>query len=609
MANINEILVESIAVAAPPPLITVSEWAERFRYLSPEASAEPGRWRNERAPHLVKPMDALSPHDPCQEVVCKFSSQTGKTEIMLNFIGYIMDVDPGPTLAIQPNTKPMGEAFSKDRIAPMLRDTPVLAEKFGTQRGKSRNSGESTIMHKAFTGGHLTIGGANSPAGLASRPIRFVLFDEIDRFETTKEGDAISLAVKRAKTFHNRKILKVSSPTYDDVGVDLAYSQCDQQFELRLKCPSCEESQFPALKHFEWPENEIDKAVYICEHCGEAHGMKEEGKIKSLSAWFQTKNDGDMSKGFWANQWASPFATWRETIDEFVKAKKTPSKLQTVINTAFAETWKEHAEQADPDSLITFAESYDRDSLPDDILMQTVGADVQKDRVEVQRVGWAYGGIPFIIAHDVFYGNPMESEVWAEVDQFLKKSLGGQGVAQAFIDSRYLTQYVYKFTKPRHGRRVFPINGESGLKEIVSKPKQTGAQRAMLVKVGIDGIKRTLLTMLKSPGDMIHFSSELDEEFYKQLTAEKMVIKKVKGFDRIEFVKTRDRNEALDCFVYAYAAMIGLNPDWEAIKAGIERRQITDDTEDDSEIAEETPEVRRRPLRKQRKKSGFVKRY
>jgi len=193
---LNQIRAAIWSILKPPPLLTVSEWAQAERYLSQESSAEHGKWYNSTTPHLVEPMDCLSSSDPCQEVVLKFCSQSGKTEIINNFVGYVMRQDPGPMLVIQPNMKPMGEAWSKDRLAPMIRDTPELKKIVSDSKGRDSNN---TIMHKNFPGGHITIGGANSPAGLASRPIRYLALDEVNRFEVTKEGDSGKIAKKRTQ--------------------------------------------------------------------------------------------------------------------------------------------------------------------------------------------------------------------------------------------------------------------------------------------------------------------------------------------------------------------------------------------------------------------------
>ena len=198
---------EIAQIVAPPPILTVSQWADRYRKLSAESAAEPGQWNTDRAPYQREILDAVN--DPaCEEVVIMSSAQVGKTELILNTIGYYVDYDPAPILVVQP-TLDMAQAFSKDRLAPMIRDTPALTDK--VKDSKSRDSG-NTILHKKFPGGHITMAGANSPASLASRPIRIVLMDETDRYPASAggEGNPIKLAEKRTNTFWNRKKIKVS---------------------------------------------------------------------------------------------------------------------------------------------------------------------------------------------------------------------------------------------------------------------------------------------------------------------------------------------------------------------------------------------------------------
>lgn len=573
--DIDELKKAVAAALLPPPIITVSEWAQEKRRLSPEAAATPGQWDNARAPHLIAPMDACSPLDPCQEVTLKFASQTGKTEVLLNVIGYIMDHDPAPTLAIQPNQKPMGEAFSKDRIAPMLRDTPALHGKVA--KAKSRDS-ENTLFHKKFPGGHLTIGGANSPAGLASRPIRYLLCDEIDRWEVTKEGHALPLSRKRTQTFWNRKILKVSSPTYEGVGIDAEYQNSDQQYEWHLACPDCGGHQFPQFRHFSWPDGEPEKAVYACEHCGAAHSLDCEDKIKATGEWVQVKDEGTHSKAFWMNQWASPFACWLDTIKEFLSAKDNPEKLQVVVNTAFAETWTEEGESVDDDALISRREDYGK--VPNGALVLVAAVDVQDDRFEMEVIGYGEHEESWGIEHRVIYGDPSQREIWEHLDAALLQRYDTEdgaklAIASVAIDSGgHFTQQVYDFCKTRQTRRVFAIKGMAGEgRAIVSSPapKRTGKnpRPVPLFTVGVDEAKKIVHHRLRisEPGPgYCHFPREYDEEYFAQLTAEKIVTRYVKGFPKREWVKTRARNEALDIRAYALAALYLLNPIWDALK-------------------------------------------
>lgn len=539
-------------------------------------------------------MDALSPSDPCQEVTLKFSSQTGKTEVILNFSGYIMDQDPGPTLAIQPNQKPMGEAFSKDRITPMLRDTPALKDKVA--KAKSRDS-ENTLFHKKFAGGHYSIAGANSVAGLASRPIRYLLADELDRWEVTKEGHALPLSRKRTTTFWNRKILKVSSPTYDDVGIDAEYQASEQQYERHLICPDCGESQFPRHRHFHYDSKNLENIKYVCEHCGCEHDQSLEDKIKGSGQWVQVKDEGDMSKAFWMNQWASPFARWSETIREFLNAKDDPEKLQAVVNTAFCEGWTEKGETVDETGLLARREEYSADELPAGVLCLVAAADVQQDRIEMEVVGYGEDDESWGIEYRIIYGDTTQQQAWDDLDKALKKtyqhSLGAVlSISTACIDSGYRTDEVYDFCKTRQSRRIFATKGVGGEgKPIVSAPskKRTGKEKrsVQLFTVGADTAKGLIYSNLRisEPGPgYCHFPTRYTEEYFAQLTAEKVVTKFTKGFPRREWQKMRPRNEALDIRALSVVSLRLLNPVYEQLKLIINNPSSTPNAVEDFRV-------------------------
>jgi phage terminase large subunit GpA-like protein len=502
---------------------------------------------------------------------------THNTEVILNFIGYIASQDPGPILAIQPNQKPMGEAFGKDRIAPMIRDTPVLAERFASAKGRDS---ANTMLRKSFPGGHLTIGGANSPAGLASRPIRYLLNDELDRWEVTKEGHAKPLAVKRTRTFHNRKILNVSSPTYDNVGIDAEYQSADQQFERHLVCPSCGNHQFPRLKHFTWVDKDPGTVRYTCEHCGEAHGQEREDRIKLGGFWHQVKDEGWRHKAFWVNQWASPFARWEETVAEFLNAGKDPERLKVVVNTAFAEGWEEGGEGLDKESLMLRREHYSIDLLPEGVLILVAGVDVQDDRLEWEVVGYGEGDESWGIERGIIYGSPAEPDVWRGLDQVwsrrYKHPLGAiLEVASACIDSGgHFTSHVYDYCEKRIHRRIYAVKGVGGEgKPVVSAPsnkKHGKIKRAFpLFTVGDDASKSLVFANLQNiePGPgYCHFPMTYGDDFFDQLTAEKMITKMVRGYQTRVWKKVKLRNEALDIRKYAIVALRLINPNYRAIQ-------------------------------------------
>jgi phage terminase large subunit GpA-like protein len=503
-------------------------------------------------------MDALSPQDPCQEVILKFSSQSGKTEVLNNFVGYIIDQDPGPILVINPNMKPMGEAWSKDRLGPMIRDCPVLTKK--VSESKSRDSA-NTIMHKKFPGGHCTIGGANSPAGLAARPIRYLAFDEINRYEVTKEGDSILLATKRSQTFHNKKILKVSSPTFPDVGIDYEYNN-SLQHEWKLKCLHCGEYQFPRFKHFIFEDR--NEPVYVCEHCGVEHPISDEYRVKKTGQWFIVNEGNPIKKGYWFNQWASPFAKWQETIDEFLDAKLNPDKLQTVINTAFAEVWTHQGKTIDENDLFARREVYPE--VPEQVEIITAGIDVQDDRLELEVVGWGAGDESWNIDYKILIGDPSQPEVWSMLTNSLRTVYANDdgvefAIASACIDSGgHYTQTVYDYCSRRPIPRLYAIKGVAGEGKPIVTPRQLIGYPAKkkVLTVGVDAAKSLLFSYLEQheigPG-YCHFPIARDSRYFNQLTAEKVVTKLHKGFPRRDWIKTRVRNEALDCRVYALCAM------------------------------------------------------
>jgi len=557
----------------PPPRLLPSQWAEKFMWLSPESSAEPGPYRHARAPYLVAPMDCLSPYHEADRVVCCFSSQTGKTTIILVFIGYSADCDPGPILAIQPNVTPMGEAFSKDRIAPMLRDSPTLAAKFGDLKARAS---ASTILHKTFPGGHLTIAGANSPAGLASRPIRYLVCDELDRWEATKEGDPLLLARKRLQTFRARRAAKelvVSSPTYDDVGISAEYAKCTQRHEWHLTCLHCGAHQFPALKHFQTTNNDPRSVRYVCEYCGAEHSLADADKVKATGHWHCTHDAGPAIVGFWMNQWASSFARWDDTLAEWMEAQGDPGQMQAVTNTAFALGWEGEGEKIEPHALSGRAEDWG-DRLPAAVVAITIGADVQGDRIEVEVIAWGPGLESWSIGYEVLPGEPTSGDVWDDLLDLHRQEWDtedGRSLKPAMmcVDSGAYTQHVYDFVKRAQSRTIVPIKGASGMErdQIAGDRRQRmkrTAHRARWGKpaeiLGVDAIKRTIYHHLSAaPGQVgySHFPTGRSDEYYLQLTGERLVVVSHRG-KRSErrWVPIHPAVEALDCRVYAYAALL-----------------------------------------------------
>lgn len=497
------------------------------------------------------------------------SAQVGKTELLNNAVGYIVDQNPGPILLLQP-TLEMSKTWSKDRLAPMVRDTPNLKGKIKDPR--SRDAG-NTMLHKTFPGGHITMAGANSPASLASRPIRDVFCDEVDRYPVSagSEGDPVNLAIKRTTTFWNRKIILTSTPTVKGASrIEMAYEASDKR-RYHVPCPHCGEKQ-----HLQWSnlifKHDPDNPFYACEHCGGQIDESDKPSMLRNGEWI-AENPTRKAAGFHLNELYSPWRRWADVVADFIEAKKSPETLKTWINTSLGETWEEEGESVDETGLLARREEYTSERLPDGVLLLVAAADVQKDRIEMEVVGYGDGDESWGVERRVIYGDPTQQDVWDDLDAALNKNYTHDcgaivSIAAACIDSGYLTDEVYDFCKTRHHRRIYAIKGVAGEgKPIVSAPskKKTGKQNrpVQVFTVGVDSAKGLIYSNLRigdyGPG-YCHFPTAYNEEFFAQLTAEKVVTRFYKGFPRREWVKTRPRNEALDIRAYSLAALRIVNP-------------------------------------------------
>ena len=311
-------LARCVATLKPPPELTLSQWADRYRMLSAESSAEPGRWHTDKAPYQREIMDAIGDAH-IRRVVIMCAAQLGKTELLLNILGYFMAYAPAPILVMQP-TLDMGQTFSKDRLAPMIRDTPVLR---GLVDVKSRYAG-NTILKKNFPGGHITIVGANSATGLASRPIKVLLADEVDRYPGSAgtEGDPLSLAQKRQTTFWDKKTVMVSTPVIKGHSrIETEYNQSTRE-EWNVPCPECGHYQPFVWANLIFDPDDLQKEiVYKCERCG-CVANEYRWKQQSQQGRFVAENPGAETRGFHLNTLASTFCGWKEIVQKFIVAKE-----------------------------------------------------------------------------------------------------------------------------------------------------------------------------------------------------------------------------------------------------------------------------------------------
>lgn len=560
-------------ILTPPPDLTVSEWADNYRKLSSEGSAEPGQWRTSRAPYQKEIMDSIN--DPeIEKVIIMASAQVGKTEFLLNMVGYHIDYDPAPILLLQP-TDALAKSFSKQRLAPMIRDTPAIRNKVADV--KTRNGGNTTL-EKSFPGGYIALVGANAPSGLAGRPIRILLADEVDRFPISAgtEGDPLSLAEKRTNNFYNRKKVFVSTPTIKGKSrIEAEFNGSTKEY-YHLPCPSCEHLQPLNWGQIVFDKNDLSKPVeHACKDCGSIHNEHEWKSQKGV--WIASEPNAPY-RGFHLNELVSPWRKWREIVEDFLDAKrKGPELMKVWVNTSLGETWEEdEGEHVDEDKLLDRREDYDAE-VPEGVKILTAAVDVQDDRFEIEVVGWGVGRESWGIEYHVLYGDLKQERVWNELDAYLQKTWTKSdgrafGIACTCIDSGgHFTQEVYRFVKNKEARRVYAIKGASVKKgehvPLISGTSRPKPIKALLVTLGVNDGKNRVMSNLNVEDfgpNYCHFPKGRNYEaaYFKSLTAEKLVTRYEKGIPYQTWVKVRARNEAFDLRVYNTAAIEILNPNF-----------------------------------------------
>jgi phage terminase large subunit GpA-like protein len=553
-------------VLAPPPRLTISEWADRYRMLSREASAEPGKWSTARAPYLRGIMDACS--DPLIEhVVIMKAAQIGGTEIINNIVGYYIDQDPAPILVLQP-TLDQAKSWSTDRLAPMLRDTPRLKGKVKDPR--SRDSG-NTMLHKAFAGGHLTIVGANSASGLAARPIRIVLGDEEDRYPASAgtEGDPITLAAQRTATFWNRKLVENSTPTIKGFSrIEKSFAASDQRF-YHVACPECAHRQVLRWAQLKWEIGKPETAAYCCEACGVLIDESQKQRLLERGEWIP-KEPTHRSAGFHISALYSPWVRWETLVEKFFSAKDNPEKLKVFVNTVLGEVWEEDGDYVPSHKLADRQEDFGGE-VPDGVGLLTAAVDVQGDRLEWAVWGWGAEEESWIIDTDIIPGDPGTVVPWQllERDLIARRFKHVAGVELrpmvTFIDSGgHHAKEVYQFCRAHLRSRVFAIKGAAMAgAPLVGKPSRNNSAKTILYTLGVSTAKDTLMSRLRivSPGPgYVHLPLSLDKEHLEQLTSEKVVTRYVHGRPVRTWVAMRPRNEQLDLAVYNMAALHSLGP-------------------------------------------------
>ena len=569
-ASTSELLTRVFLTLQPPPDMTLSEWADEKRVLSKKTSAEPGKWKTDKAPYQREIMNAISDVS-VPKVVVMSAAQIGKTDgFILNPIGYHMDYDPAPIMVMQPNLQ-MGESFSKDRLTPMLRDTPTLRDKVNE---KTRNSG-NTILHKEFPGGYITIVGANSPSGLRSRPMRILLADEIDGYPATagKDGDPLVLASKRLTTFWNKKEVYISTPTIKGISrIEIEFENSTQEI-WNVPCPHCKKYQELEWVQVIFDKNNLSEINYICKHCGvldnETIWKEQFTKGKFIARYPERK-----VRGFFLNSLASLFVEWKEIVEKFLVANEEKKKgnielLKAWTNTEMGQTWEEEGQDIEWETLYKRRKKYNCE-IPKDVLVLTAGVDTQDDRFEIEVVGWGLERECWGIKYQIIYGNMKQEQVWKDLKAFLTQTFTRQDgaklkIARTCIDAggHYFNE-VCAFCKPLFPL-ILPIRGRGGFDvPYIPRPTKNNRANTPMWTLGVDTGKALIyqaLAVEEEGANYCHFPREKEagytEDYFQGLTSERMVMTYKKG--KAQYIwKPRPggtrRNEPFDCRNYAQAA-------------------------------------------------------
>lgn len=565
---------------APDQRLSLSEWADGHRKLSTKSSPEPGPWRTIRTPYLREIMDCLSTTSPVRKVVFMKGAQIGATEAGLNWIGYVIGHAPGPMMAVTP-TVDMAKRFSRQRLQQMIDDCPQLRDLVAPSR--ERDSG-NTVLSKEFPGGILVIVGSNAPGPLRSMPVRYLFCDEVDGYPLSadKEGDPVNLAVVRTQNFGDSgrgKVFLVSTPTVKGISrIESEFEATDQRrfFVPCVHCGHMQVLKFPSLR---WEAGRPDTVGYVCEACGGVMRNHHKASMLAGGEWRATAPAVPGVVGFHLSSLYSPVGqlSWRMVAEQWEASAVSIEQRQVFVNTKLGETWTDQGEGPDWEKIHAGRAEYRRGTVPAGVLVLTAGADVQKDRIEVSVWGWGRGLTSWLVDHLVIQGDPSTAEAWEPVNALLARDWRHERgapikIERLAVDSGHETAAVYKWAR-KAGARVLVVKGAGGVKAgsaPVSVPSAIDGYRdrkRTLRGVRVYGVNTPILkTELYRwlwlergagvpPDGSVFIPHDVDVEWCRQLVAEQLVRwRDRRGYMRTEWRAKRERNEALDCRVYARAA-------------------------------------------------------
>ena len=558
--TVKEYQREALQLLCPPEQLSVSEWAEEYRILDAKSAAMPGAWRNSVTPYLVGVMDEFNNYETEEIIFCK-PTQIGGTEALQNMIGYIVMQDPAPTMIVYP-TDSLAKSISENRLQPMLKATPEIKKKFDEN---------SSLLELQFEGMYLSLVGSNSPSGLASKPIRFLMMDEVDKYPgaSNKEADPIKLARERTKTFHNRKIYITSTPTIKTGHIWQAKEGADIEKHYFVPCPHCGEYIEFVFSNIRFPKEDgmsyadrAELAAYVCQKCGGIITDNDKHNMLRLGEWRTVRHNTKYARkvAFWINTLYSPFVRWSQIAKEFLSSKDDPEEFQNFVNSWLAEPWEDTKLKTNAELVMQRQTDVPALTVPSWAKMITAGVDVQETSLYWTIRAWG----DFLTSQNIAHGQALSFE---EIDRVMNLEYFTEDgvpflVRLCLVDSGDQTDMVYDFCV-LHSDWALPVKGSSHAQLShykLSKINREGSSANGMTLVLVDGgkYKDMIAGRMQKPNGkgswMVY--EDCDEEYAAQVTAEHKVNVKKNGVVKQEWQVKHSHadNHYLDTEVYALAA-------------------------------------------------------
>ena len=582
---------EALAYLKPPEDITVSQWADKYRILDAKTSAMPGPWRTDHTPYLRGIMDEFNNHET-EEIIYVKPTQVGGTECLQNMVGYIIQQDPAPTMIVYPTDK-LADSISENRLQPMIKAAPSIKRRY--------KENESSKLELQFDGMYLTLAGSNSPSSLASKAIRFLFLDEVDKYPgaSRKEADPISLARERTKTFHNRKIFITSTPTIKTGHIWKAKEDADIEKHYYVPCPHCGEYIELKWVQVKFPDKEgmshadrAEFANYVCQECGCIITDQDKPEMLRYGEWRTVRQRTKFARkvAFWMNTLYSPFVRFSEAVKEFLDSKDDPELFQNFVNSWLAEPWEDTKLRTNADLVLERQTQIGELVVPDWAKMLTAGVDVQENCLYWSIRAWG----DYLTSQNIAHGQAFS---FMELERIMNLEYRAEDgspmvVSLTLIDSGYNADSVYDFCV-ENSEWALPSKGSSNpmlshykLSTINKSGSKAYGMNLILVDTG--KYKDMIAGRMRKPngsGSWMVYAG-CDREYAEQVTAEhKVNVRTNNGKVKQEWVKKASHadNHYLDCEVYAMAA---------ADVMGVRSLYLTETTEKKPKEKEEayTPE-------------------